>query len=103
MPSTFYEHDDAGRLVRSWTEPEWDEKQTAWMLALSEYRASRCPCGCGHAARDTLSSEETGPTFTAKMSGRCRARDALLMAQGMFKNPRPEAMLWHTEMGGRKR
>lgn len=89
-------------MVASWTESEWDDDERGWMLALSEFRASRCPCGCGHPTRDTLSPEQTGPTFTAAIAGRCRARDALLMAQAGFKNPRPEAVLWHTVKEARR-
>lgn len=46
--TTEYEHDDDGRLVRSITtrEPEWDEQERAWMLALADYESRICPlCG----------------------------------------------------------
>lgn len=33
-------------LVSSRPEPEWDETEQAWMLALGLYRETRCP-GCG--------------------------------------------------------
>lgn len=34
------------RLVSSVPESEWDETEQAWMLALKEYKATRCPlCG----------------------------------------------------------
>lgn len=67
------------------------------MLALAQYRDGLCPCGCGHMARDTLSHERDGPTFRVGPPVRCRARDALLIAQEHFKNPRPQAVLWRAE------
>lgn len=33
MPRTFYEYDDDGRMVSSWTESEWDEEQLDLALA----------------------------------------------------------------------
>ena len=33
MPRTFYEYDDAGRMVSSWTESEWDEEQYELLAA----------------------------------------------------------------------
>jgi hypothetical protein len=98
-PVTCHEYDEAGRLVSSRPEPEWDELQRSWMLALGEYRAGLCPCGCGHPMRDTISSEATGPAFHVPPPARCRARDALVQAQAVFKNPRPEAVLWHVRKG----
>ena len=38
-PATVYEYDDAGRLVASQPEVEWDDTERAWMLALEEYRS----------------------------------------------------------------
>lgn len=80
-------------------ESEWDEQQQAWMLALGEYRASRCPCGCGEPARETLSNEDSGPAYHVPPPLRCRARDALSIAQASNKNPRPEALLYRVAKG----
>lgn len=45
-PTTTYEHDDAGRLVSSRPEVEWDDTERAWMLGLAEYEETLCPlCG----------------------------------------------------------
>ena len=88
--------------MRSWTEPEWDELQRSWMLALGEYRAGLCPRGCGHQMRDTISDERTGPTFQVPPPARCRACDAIASAQSAFKNPRPEAVLWHAVKGAKR-
>lgn len=40
-------------------ETEWDEQEQAWMLALAEYRASRCP-GCGGNLAETTASGSEG-------------------------------------------
>ena len=44
---TTYQYDDEGRLRASSTvsEPLWDDDARAWVLALAEYEASKCP-GC---------------------------------------------------------
>jgi hypothetical protein len=45
---TEYEHDERGLLVRSVTtqEPEWDEEQQGWVLALAMWESFRCKqCG----------------------------------------------------------
>ncbi len=101
MPRTFYEYDDDGRITASWAESEWDDEQRGFMLGLSEYQASRCPCGCGHAARDTTAQEGTATRFTVGPPVRCLARDALLMAQDQYsKTPRNEALLFSVIKGG---
>lgn len=50
-PTTYYQHDD-GRLVTSTPEPEWDDVEQGWMLALAAYEAERCP-HCGGDLRET--------------------------------------------------
>ncbi|RAO26469.1 hypothetical protein PSN13_06497 [Micromonospora saelicesensis] len=45
-PSTVYEHNADGRLVRSTPEPEWNDQQVALLVALEEYEAGLCKrCG----------------------------------------------------------
>lgn len=44
-PSTVYEYDEQGRLVRSTPEPEWNDHQLALLLALEEYEQGLCRCG----------------------------------------------------------
>ncbi|MFC3504802.1 hypothetical protein ACFOOK_28075 [Micromonospora krabiensis] len=97
--TTVYEY-DAGRLVRSVTvrEPEWSEQDRAWMAALVGYRASLCPCGCGHPAEQTQAHESDGRTFVVPPPVRCRARTALVQAQAQYEDtPQPEALLWSVE------
>jgi hypothetical protein len=58
--TTVHEYDDdTGRLIRSTTtrEPEWDDQQRGWMLALAHYRASHCP-DCHGELRHTLTVED---------------------------------------------
>lgn len=68
------------------------------MLALAEFRATRCPCGCGHSVADTTAKEGTVQWRVRKV--RCLARDAMVAAQqGASNKPedRPDARLWWTE------
>lgn len=79
-------------------ETEWDDLQRGWMLALAEFRATRCPCGCGHHIDKTTAKEGTHQWRVRKV--RCMARDAELAAQQKAPNEakdRPEARLWWTE------
>jgi hypothetical protein len=68
------------------------------MLALAEYRASRCPCGCGHNADDTTAREGLHEWKVRRV--RCHARAAMVRAQqGASDKPEdlPDARLWWTE------
>jgi hypothetical protein len=44
---TFYEHDEQGRVVRSWQQPEWTAEDRALMLGRQTYEKSLCG-RCGH-------------------------------------------------------
>lgn len=84
-----------GRMVASEPEPEWDDEQLAIMVALAEYRASLCPCGCGHLLTDTTASEED-VSFTVPVPNACLARMKLTEAQRKWADhPYREALLWH--------
>lgn len=68
------------------------------MLALAEYRTSRCPCGCGHNVDDTTAQEGTHRWRVRRV--RCLARDAMVTAQQKASSKpedRPEARMWWTE------
>jgi hypothetical protein len=89
-------------LVRSVTtrEPTWTEQDRAEILALADYRASLCPCGCGHPLADTTANEETGPKFSVSYLA-CHARMELIDAQNAAAkgdSPYGEARMWRTEM-----
>jgi hypothetical protein len=61
-------------------EPEWTEQDRAEQLALAEYRASLCPCGCGYPVADTTAHYTVGPEYDASQV-ECRARAAQLEAK----------------------
>lgn len=69
------------------------------MLALSEYRASLCPCGCGFRSEETRGGDKAD-LFTVPPPYRCYARDALVAAQDAFTNPRQQAVLWQVQKVG---
>jgi hypothetical protein len=84
--------------VSSTPETEWDAEQRGWVLALAEYRASRCPCGCGHNSADTLGEEVPGRWRVKRV--RCHARAAMIIAQEAAPNEpkyQPAARIWWTE------
>jgi hypothetical protein len=68
------------------------------MLALAEFRATRCPCGCGHNVAETTAKEGTYRWKVRRV--RCLARDAMVAAQQQASGKpedRPDARLWWTE------
>lgn len=91
---------ERGRLVRAVTtvESRWTEQDRAEALALTLYRASLCPGGCGQLVSESTSHWETGPEFDAT-STTCRACAALVDAQNAKadekqSNPYGRARLW---------
>jgi len=96
------EHEyDRGRLVRSVTtrESEWTDQDRTEVLALAEYEASLCPCGCGHLYEDSTSNWDAGPEFVVTRKT-CRARAALNVEQRIARDRKADvdADLWGTEM-----
>lgn len=51
-PSTVYEYDEQGMLVRSTPEPEWNDGQVALLVALEEYEQGLCK-RCGTALEES--------------------------------------------------
>ena len=83
-------------------EPLFTEQDRAEVLALAAWRASMCPCGCGHKLADTTSHEEGGPKFAATYVV-CRARLAEIESQRAASdpnkpNPYAAARMWRTDM-----
>jgi tRNA(Ile2) C34 agmatinyltransferase TiaS len=74
---------------------EWDEREQGWMLALGEYRDTRCP-NCGRDIRECTAPEADGK-YEVPPAARCHATTALSIAQKAFTNPQPEAMLWRVQ------
>lgn len=77
-------------------EPRWTPQDRAEALALSEYRLSRCPGGCGHPVDESTSHYERGPEYDAR-STTCRACAARDEAQRAHADRHPEATarLWY--------
>lgn len=66
------------------------------MLALGEYRATRCP-SCGGDISDCTDPEADG-RYTVPPPTRCHATTALRAAQEQYRDsPHPGALLWHAE------
>lgn len=97
-----YEYDDAGRLVSSRQETEWDETEQAWMLALQDYRDSLCPL-CGWPT--TICQEPLNAhNFRAKLPTRCYVTTVIDIAQTEERAaygkepPQARARLWGAEL-----
>lgn len=87
-----YEHDDQGRLVSSVNEPEWDDEQQGWMIALGLYRTQMH--SCGHLLGETTDPEAEGK-YMAELPARCHACDALELKQDEYRDvSRPGALVW---------
>lgn len=98
---TVYEYDDSGKLLRSVTtvEPEWDEDERAWAIALLELDADTCP-GCGGMLTDTTAPDAEGK-YVASAPTRCHKCTAISVAQSSYHdNPNvrhTSALLWSAE------
>lgn len=93
---TVYEYDEQGRLVRALTvrEPEWSEQDVAWMLALAEWRATRCPA-CGGDIRECTDPASEG-RYEVPPPHRCHAATAIAAAQERYMDSQhPQALLFH--------
>jgi hypothetical protein len=55
-PSTVYEYDSDGRLLRSTPESEWSPEQLGWLVALDEYESGLCK-QCGQMLSETTKIE----------------------------------------------
>ena len=95
-PRTFYEYDDENRLVSSWTEPEWDEVEVGWMLALAEYRDSLCPL-CG-GPKDICQAPEFTYNFGFAPPVRCRVATALDESREQHKDTKHASALLHVPL-----
>ena len=78
-------------------EPEWDEQEQAWILALAEVRSWLCPCGCGQDRREAWDPAAEGK-WRATVT-RCHARTAISAAMKPYaESPQPEALLFGAEL-----
>lgn len=99
--STEYEYDEAGRLIRSVTtrEPEWDEQERAWMLALAEHESRLCPL-CGRPLSVCTDPATEGRWKTAPPT-RCYATTSVIQARKPYdeKSAEPRALMFSASAG----
>jgi hypothetical protein len=78
-----------GRLVESVTEiePEWDDAERAWAIALLEVVADTCP-DCGQ-PRDESTHEDAEGAYEADLPTRCHACTALHKAMARYSESDP--------------
>jgi hypothetical protein len=97
-----YEYDEAGRMVASRPEPEWDDQERGWMLALADLEAGECH-GCGGDLEETTDPENDG-RYAVGTPIRCHKCTALAIAkenhakQGEVRHP--EALMWPASLRG---
>lgn len=89
-----HEHDEQGRLIRTTVtrEPEWDDDEQAWMLALLLYRSQLGPCG-HYLPESTAANAED--RYDVGEPIRCHACTAVAVASAAAAgNPHPSALLF---------
>jgi hypothetical protein len=97
--TTVYEHNAAGRVVRSSViqEPEWSDEDREMAMALASYEADLCG-GCGHHLGETTRPENEG-MYRARLPIRCHRCTASLEAQSTYQNTtHPEALMIPIEL-----
>ncbi len=81
--------------MRSFTtvEPEWDEDERGWMLALARLRKGECS-GCGHPLAESTDPANEG-RYKVDPPVRCHACNALQIAFDKAKDYKhPQALRW---------
>lgn len=78
------------------TEPEWDDEQEGWLLALAWIRARTCP-SCGLDV-EVCGARQNDGRFQAE-ARRCHATAARARVAGQFKSdPYPESLLYSVKL-----
>jgi len=91
-PATVHEYDDAGRLVRSKAESEWDEGEQTVMLALQAYRSALCPL-CGGPI-SVCTAPENELKYKGGLPIRCHATTARDIAMEPYRDqPHSSALM----------
>lgn len=82
-----------------WVEPEWDQTQTGWMLALGMWEATRCPI-CGGDREECWAQENIGKFKMPKpWPMRCHRETALAQIRKEYQeNPHPSALVYRAEL-----
>lgn len=79
-PATVYEYDDAGRLISSRPEVEWDDVEQGWMISLERYRREHiCPL-CG-GPKEVCQAPYGTFVYSAGVPIRCHVTTAIRQAQ----------------------
>lgn len=96
-PTTTYEYDEAGRLVSSRPEVEWDETEQDWMLAYEAWERDELCHLCGW-PKEICQARETETLLEVPPPTRCHVTTAIKRAQegraqqGGVKHE--DALLW---------
>lgn len=90
-----YGYDQIDRLVASKPEPEWDEVEQNWMLALAEYEAALCP-SCGGPITECTAVENDG-RFKVGLPVRCHRTTAIAIASEKAEHKHPQALMYSAE------
>ena len=89
-------YDEGGRLLSSRPEPEWDEEQQTWMLALQFYRDGLCP-KCG-GPLDECRGVENEFRYTVDPPERCHKTTAIHVASEPYRKEKkvavPDALVY---------
>lgn len=96
-PATVYEYDEAGRLVASRPEVEWDSTEQDWMLALDAWEQEElCPL-CGW-PREVCQARESENLLQVPAPIRCHVTTAIKRAQEARSaaggNKHDDALIW---------
>jgi hypothetical protein len=99
-PTTVYAYDDAGRMVSSRPEVEWDDTERAWMLALATWRDDEvCPL-CGW-PKDVCRDPMSEWSLEATLPVRCHVLTKIKQAQaGRESGKFDDALLWGVRVKG---
>lgn len=96
-PVISYTYDDAGRLVSSQAEVEWDDTEREGMLGLQRYRDTEMCPRCG-SPKWLCQSPEAESQWEATLPARCHISTAMHRAQAEYGkgNPAtfPESLVW---------
>jgi hypothetical protein len=78
-------------------EPEWDERERGWALALLAYEAALCP-GCREPLSETTKAENEG-RYVPGPAVRCHRCTATEQASVTYReSPQPRALLIPVEL-----
>lgn len=93
-PTTVYTYDDAGRMVSSQPEVEWDDTERAWMLALQTWRDTELCTLCGW-PKDACHDPQAEWNLEATLPIRCHVTTKIKQAQADRAGGKyDDALIW---------